>query len=157
MREADGRVQVRDEEVVAKKQAEVVEWLPRDLLPVPYYTLCLTERDYRREEKKLIKQKFPESSPTEEWANNNGATCHLFIGPEFTAALICMDGKQVLKDGRSDAAVAGMLTHEANHLYRQLLRDLNESDPGEEIECYLRQGLMVNLFAAWMDWKAENA
>lgn len=112
-------------------------WLRRDILATPIsYTLCTTEAQYDSEVRRL---KIKGPNP---WLNDHAmATCHHFdkssVGEEGACAIVCI---QTPPD-KTPIEVAGLLCHEAVHLWQEYCDYIGEKHPGREMEAYVIQWL----------------
>jgi hypothetical protein len=115
-------------------------WLDRRLsLPGPYLALCLSQAEFDAALKHL---KTVERS---EWLATkiSNATTH-FIDDENgrLCALVCIDQKD-----RTSIEVAGLLVHEAVHVWRRHARSIGENAPADEQEAYAIQSISQELMA----------
>jgi hypothetical protein len=105
------------------------------------YRLCTTEKQFHRELKKL---KLPRDIwPTfikNEWSN---ATVHIFSKSESNeeCAIVCIKGWE----NKDPIAVAGLLVHEAIHLFQEYKENIGETYPSKEFEAYAIQHISQNL------------
>lgn len=117
-------------------------WLDRRIAaPGPYMTLCLSEAEFRAALAKLT----PPCVPA--WMNAGAdATTHFFDNQDKkTCAIVCL-GKT---DGRNAIEVAGLLVHEAVHVWQQHCEDIGERKPGDEQEAYGIQSIAQELLAEY--------
>lgn len=115
------------------------EWLNRYAAPpLPYFTLCLSEKEYKAVLKYL---KVKDDSP---WVNPNAqATTHLLENKDKNeAAIVCIKDWQ----NKEPYLVASLLVHEAVHIWQSYLRSINETAPGSEQEAYGIQLISQELF-----------
>lgn len=118
-----------------------VKWLDRRVAkPGPYLTLCLSEKDFLAAMKHCkIKQppdwiKTPQAHATTHFlANDNGDT----------VCVICMRSWE----GRDPIEVAGLLIHEAVHVWQEYAAVMGEQNPGSEQEAYAIQAIAQELLA----------
>jgi len=59
------------------------------------------------------------------------------------ACIVCLDDWQ----GRNPIEVAGLLVHEAVHIWQSYCDDIGETDPGREQEAYGVQAIAQELMA----------
>lgn len=118
------------------------KWLDRFAGPqLPFFTLCLTERDFRKTLKRIgIKEQVPflssqyADATTHRLDNDNGAPC----------AIVCLrsDGK------REHGEVYGLLIHEAVHIW-QFHKEAIGDTPSHEAEAYGIQWIAQQLIYEW--------
>lgn len=116
------------------------EWLNRSLLVGPYLTLCTTEEMFRRA---LVKDlgftkhvdflSTPQSHATTHFLNDRSG--------KF-AAVVCLGSTE----GRKPIEVAGLLVHEAVHVWQEHCKHIGEQNPGDETEAYAIQWISQQLF-----------
>jgi hypothetical protein len=126
-----------------------VTWLDRRIArPGPYLTLCLTEEQYLKALKRLgVKYPVP-------WiANNADATAHYYSHPEnhHTVAIVCITNCEK----QSPVEIAGLLVHEAVHVWQRYCRDIGEDFPGAEQEAYAIQAISQELFDSFEKQKGK--
>lgn len=115
-------------------------WLDRHIAaPGPYLTLCLTEDDLAAALKHL---RYPHAIP---WvARGKHATVHSSENPQGDlVCLVCLGTWQ----GRDPIEVAGLLVHEAVHIWQQYADAIGEDNPGREQEAYAIQAIAQELMA----------
>lgn len=80
-----------------------------------------------------------------DWAKNahSHATAHSFEGPRGLTVVVCLRGWQ----GRDPIEVAGLLVHEAVHIWQQYAERIGEHSPGDEQEAYAIQAIAQELLA----------
>ena len=104
-----------------------VEWLERSLLTGPYLTLCLTPKQFVRAMKDMKLTERPE-----DWLRNDhcGATVHLRTRGGQLVCIVCLrpPGKNI-----SIEQVAGLLAHEATHIWQYFRRRIGEDAPSDDI------------------------
>ena len=120
-------------------------WLDRSLFVSPYYyRLCLTEKDFHKELKRL-------ELPKKDWpdfikGSRSGATLHTFESDSgYLLAIVN------LKDykNRTDIEVFGLLVHEAQHLSDYCFEELGEAKPSSELKAYAIQSLSQRLMQSY--------
>lgn len=117
-----------------------VQWLDRRIsAPGPYLTLCLSEAEFRA----ALADLTPPSVPA--WINAGAdATTHFFDNQDKkTCAFVCLGDH---KD-RNAIEIAGLLVHEAVHVWQQHAFDIGERKPGDEQEAYAVQSIAQELLA----------
>jgi hypothetical protein len=117
------------------------QWLDRRIsAPGPYLTLCLSEKEYEGAMKALkVKHYGPwistpqASATTHNLSNEDGNLC----------AVVCLSEYA----GRNPVEVAGLLVHEAVHVWQEYCDFYGEKFPGREQEAYAVQSLAQELMA----------
>lgn len=115
-------------------------WLDRRIAaPGPYLALCLSEAEFRSALKHL------RASTESAWVRNahSHATAHTFEGPRGLTVIVCIRDWQ----GREPVEVAGLLIHEAVHIWQQYADHIGERRPGDEQEAYGIQAIAQELLA----------
>lgn len=117
------------------------KWLDRRIAaPGPYLMLCLSEVEFHAALRRLKVKSMPR------WiAPGSDAMAHFFEHEGGkTCALVCM-GECWKK--RTPIEIAGLLVHEAVHVWQQYCLDIGESRPGDEQEAYAVQSIAQELMA----------
>lgn len=116
-------------------------WLDRRIGRAgPYLTLCLSEAEFRAALKHLKSPEMPR------WVSPNAdATTHTFDSPDNgdPCCIVCVRGHE----GRNGVEVAGMLIHEAVHVWQQWCDTVGERNPGSEQEAYAIQAISQELMS----------
>ncbi len=110
-------------------------WLNRGMITAPYFTLCVTEEQFRELKRKL-------SWDAGEWAPPNGARTH--HGANETGdpvCVVCVNGW----DRHDPIQVASMIVHEAVHVFQEWCREFGEKTPSSEFEAYSIQWISEQL------------
>jgi hypothetical protein len=116
-------------------------WLDRRIAaPGPYLTLCLSEAEYEAAMRDLKCKHYgawistPQASATtHHLSNHDGNLC----------AVVCMNDYA----GRNPVEVAGLLVHEAVHVWQEYCDWYGEKTPGREQEAYAVQTIAQELMA----------
>lgn len=113
-------------------------WLDRRIAwPGPYLALCLSEREYLDA---LATLKLGPSG--DEWcAHDGGRTHYCTNASRDSVCLVCIDPRP----GRTGLEVAGLLVHEAVHVWQEYCRQIGELRPGVEQEAYAIQAIAQEL------------
>ena len=116
-------------------------WLDRRIaLPGPYLALCLSEPEFKAAAKHL---RVAEPGAWIKTAHSH-ATTHFFRLPgKPPAAVVSLADWQ----GREPVEVAGLLIHEAVHIWQRYAEDMGEDRPGDEQEAYAVQAIAQELLA----------
>lgn len=117
-----------------------IDWLPRDLVNGPYLCLVLSEKAFHKAFDHLDQPK--EDRPR--WVTNDhsNATAHTLTNPKGElCAVIC------LRDWGTHTGIeiAGLLVHEAVHLWQRLCDHIGEHSPSAEFEAYSIQSIAQRL------------
>lgn len=116
-------------------------WLDRRIsVPGPYLCLCLSEHEYRIALKRI---KLDSSEP---WVTQTAnATTHIRHDVPGLAAIVCLGDME----GKSQIEVAGLLVHEAVHVWQEWCVYYGEMHPGAEQEAYAIQAISQELMAEY--------
>ncbi len=111
-------------------------WLDRRIAAAgPYLTLCLDKADLPAVEKKL--------GAAVRWPSS-GANCTVLVSPKgLLTCVVCITDWR----GRDPVEVAGLLVHEAVHVWQHYADDIGENNPGTEQEAYAIQAIAQELMA----------
>lgn len=116
------------------------KWLDRRIAaPGPYLTLCLSEPAYLAAAKHLRCVNHGPWLKTD-WSD---ATAHYFESDRGLAVVVCLRGWA----GRDPVEVAGLLVHEAVHVWQEYAERIGEASPGREQEAYAIQAIAQELMA----------
>lgn len=123
-----------------------MKWCDRDLWQCRYaYGLCLSEKDFRQEMKRM--NVAPHQTPS--WISDGAnATTHFLEHPDGNkAAIVCIDGSDKNMTG---IQVASILVHEAVHIWQEHRDAIGEQKPGSESEAYAIQSISHRLMEAYV-------
>lgn len=114
-----------------------VIWCDRGWQPV-HFGFCPTKKAWKREMKRMgCDEPYPETD----------GRCTTFTKDGKVAILVTLrDGSE--KD-HSVREIAGLLVHEAVHVWQTIREDIGESDPSVEFEAYSVQAIFQELFSAY--------
>lgn len=116
------------------------KWLNRSLLVGPYLTLCTTEEMFRCV---LVKDLEFKGHVDFLGSTHADATTHFLNNQSGEhVAVVCLSST----DGREPIEVAGLLVHEAVHIWREHCKWIGERNPGDETEAYAIQWISQQLF-----------
>lgn len=120
-----------------------VRWLDRRIAaPGPYLTLCLTEVDFKAA---LRHCKVQEHVPFVA-GDHADATAHLLLNPKGQrVCIVTLKGWE----GRDPVEVAGLLVHEAVHVWQEYCLSIGEHHPAREQEAYAVQTISQELMASF--------
>jgi hypothetical protein len=118
------------------------KWLDRRIAaPGPYLTLCLGQAEFRS----AIAGLKPPEIPNWIMSQRANATTHFFVNQDHhTCAVVCLG--EGWRD-RNSIEVAGLLVHEAVHVWQAYCDDIGERNPGSEQEAYGIQSIAQELLA----------
>ncbi len=118
-----------------------VRWLDRRIAAAgPYLALCLSEDEFKAAMRHL---KIDGAGP---WISNDHshATAHEVLGSDGRrCVVVCLSQWE----GRDPIEVAGLLIHEAVHVWQAYCDDIGEEKPGREQEAYAIQAIAQELLA----------
>lgn len=122
-----------------------MKWLNRSLVYSPvYYGLCLTEKDFHKELKKM---KVPEKHRPNFINPGCDGTMHHFVSDQHDeCCIVCVRRKRLPVH-----QVAGLLVHEAVHVWQYVRRSIGEEEPSAEFEAYSIQTISQFLIEAYYD------
>jgi len=126
-------------------------WCNRGMIESPFYTaVCLSEEAFHRalKQMKLPKKDWP-SFMQSRYAD---ATVHMFDSGRSHAAIVCMRGWE----GREPIEIAGLLVHEATHMWQEYCEQIGEHSPSKEFEAYGIQALSQSLMQGFVDAQKAN-
>ena len=126
-----------------KKPKSKFEWLDRRIAhPGPFLTLCLSEDEFNQALDHLrIRERC-------DWIKTPqaDATTHHLISSKFErACVVCL---REHKD-RNPIEIAGLLVHEAVHVWQDYCERIGERSPGVEQEAYGIQSIAQELMAEY--------
>ncbi len=123
-------------------------WLNRDLVRGPYLALCLTKKDFKKHLKDLgVKRRVKFVS-----RGANATTHHLQNKERGIASIVCLGNWK----GREGIEIAGLLVHEAVHVWQEYHRSIREEFPSSEFEAYSIQTLSQSLMQEFLRQRKEK-
>lgn len=120
-----------------------VIWLDRGWQPV-FFGFCPNEKAWKREVKRLGCKGLP-------YPESDGC-CTYFTKDGKASALVTMNARE----GRTRVQIAGLLAHEATHVWQEVRRQIGEKEPSIEFEAYSVQAIFQGLYQAWLDTRAPK-
>lgn len=117
------------------------KWLDRRIAaPGPYLSLVLSQEEFDSAMRHL---KIPLGQP---WIRNDhsDATAHMCVSPK--GELCCVVALRGFAN-RGPIEVAGLLVHEAVHIWQEYAERIGERHPGAEQEAYAIQAISQELLA----------
>lgn len=119
-------------------------WCDRELIRSPLYIgLCLSEKRFAKEMKRLSIENPPSFLKT----SHANATAHFFIKDGKETVIVTM-GKH---KGQDPICVAGLLVHEAVHIWQAIKDNIGEQSPSIEFEAYSIQAISQQLMSAYAE------
>lgn len=126
------------------KDGEVI-WCDRGWQPV-YFGFCPSRRAWSREMRKMgCKEPYPANEGCATTFEKDGKVC-----------IIVTLGKAASAEGRTRTEIAGLICHEAAHIWQEVRRTMNEKAPSIEFEAYAMQSIFQGLYQAWLDTAAPD-
>lgn len=122
-----------------------MKWLRRDLIVGPYLALALSEADFH---KAMGHCKVPQKEWPEWVKDGADATAHVLTNPDGgTVSIVCMRTYPNI----TPIQIAGILVHEAVHVWQHFCKRIGEDDPSFEFEAYSIQSIAQALMQAYAD------
>ena len=119
------------------------EWLERGVMVGPYYCLCMNEEQFSGA---LSDFSFPKPWPNFLSSSRAHATTHHLRNEKGDcASVVCLSDTSE----RTGIEIAGLLLHEAVHIWQEYCISIGEDDPGHEIEAYSIQWIAQQLMWAF--------
>ena len=120
-----------------------LQYLNRCLLLGHHYALCTDEAAFKKELKRL-------NIPHKEWPEfmGNGHACTNTFDAETGGGIthiICIH--RTKKKTRHQ--ICALLCHEAVHVWQRFIKDIGETNPGDETEAYAIQHISQSLMEAY--------
>jgi hypothetical protein len=120
------------------------KWLLRDIAaPAPYYTLVLSQAEFDAELKRLG---IPKGTAYLSSSHANATTSFLEAPNGARCAIVGLGST----DKRTGVEIAGLLVHEAVHIWQEYCKHIGEENPASEQEAYAIQyiaGRLMEEFA----------
>lgn len=114
-------------------------WLDRRIAhPGPHLTLCLSADEFHAAMRQL-----GADDQAARWVFGGHALTHFVSDDLKQAAVVCISSYE----GRNPVEVAGLLVHEAVHVWQRYARSIGEDTPGDEQEAYAVQSIAQELMA----------
>lgn len=123
-------------------RAARVKWLDRDIIRGPYLTLCTTPEQFDAVNAYLGIDDAPEFQKTD----HSDATLHTMEHEQHgLCCVLCLGSTE----GRTPIEIAGLLVHEAVHVWQKFSAYIGEDAPSKEFEAYSIQTIAQTLMAAY--------
>lgn len=123
----------------------VIPWTDRTLLKNPYKIgICRSESRFKHE---LARLHVPRESWPEWLADDALACVHEFVKVDQgeRCIIVCIGDLR----GVTPLRAMGVLVHESVHIWQRVLTYIEERNPGNEIEAYSIESLVMYLFKSW--------
>ena len=121
-----------------------MKWCNRELIRSPLYIgLCLSEKKFAKEMKRMGIKNPPSFLKTPQ----SNATAHFFIKDGDESVIVAL-GKH---KKREPIEVAGLLVHEAVHIWQAVKDSIGEHSPSMEFEAYSIQSISQQLMCAYTE------
>ena len=127
-----------------------MKWLGRSLITGPYLTLVLNERDYQRA---MTHFKVPVGERASWVRPRADATAHMLDHPD--SGLACVVAMRT-REGLTGIEIAGLLVHEAVHIFQEWCSHHGEAKPSAEFEAYSIQPIAQRLMASYAEQTAGS-
>lgn len=127
------------------------EWLDRILVVSPcHYAICANEKDYKKE---LVRLKISPKSRPPFLSRGAHATVHFFDQTKHNhlAAIVCVGSLKGMTRGQ----IAGLIAHEAVHIWQEVREHLGEDRPSSEFEAYAVQNITQRLIDSFYKQKRK--
>lgn len=126
-----------------------VGWLDRSLIAGPYLCLVLSDEAFQQAFDDL--EQDAEDRPLWVLNSHSNATCHTLQNTKGDlCAVVCLRGWE----DKTGIEVAGLLLHEAVHIWQAFRRHIGEHSPSSEFEAYSIQWLSQQL---WWSFQEQTA
>lgn len=117
-------------------------WLNRRIAsPGPYLTLCLSEAEFHA----AMKDCGCHERPPHVNSGADATTHHLLNRDGNIACIVCLSNIE----GRTGVEIAGLLVHEAVHVWQAYRDSIGEKMPGTEQEAYAIQNIAQELMGEY--------
>ncbi len=104
-----------------------------------YFGLCTTEAMFHKQLKrmKVARNEWPSFIKND----HSDATAHFFERDGEVSVLVCIKTRKEI----TPIQVAGLLVHEAVHIWQHYTRSIGEKEPSDEFEAYSIQAISQEL------------
>lgn len=131
-----------------KKKSEV-GWVSRELFRSPVYIgICLTEEHLKSEQERLKWKEeliFPKPDHAKLWYLES-------TNPDFKPlCLLCLN----ITSTATELEIHGLIVHETQHIWKYILKNINEKKPSSELEAWLIQALFQNITETYDNMKKK--
>ena len=123
-----------------------IRWLDRRIAcPGPYLTLVLSQEEFNAT---LRHCKVSAWQPYLSSPRADATSHHLVNGSKELVTIVALGDMT----GRSGVEIAGLLVHEATHIWQEYCESIGETNPGREQEAYAIQAIAQELMAEY-SWR----
>lgn len=126
-----------------------MRWLDRDTVLAPYMALCLNEADYMKAAKHC---KIPMPDKWMDLDRHRGVT-HTWERGGKLVCIVCLHPDSIKAD---PIEVAGVLVHEAVHVFQRLCDSIGEDKPSREFEAYSIDNIAERLMREFVRQTARD-
>ncbi len=127
------------------KSKHRVIWCDRGWQPV-YFGFCPSEKAWHRQMETF--------SATDEPYPDSDGRCTFFTKDGKVSCIVTIrDGTEA---ARSTVEIAGLLVHEAAHVWQEVRKAMQEKEPSIEFEAYSMQAIFQELYSAFMDTRGKG-
>ena len=126
-----------------------ITWLDRSVIKGPELTLCLSEAQFNEVLDQIPMPK--EDRPI--WAEHGQGRVHALMGA--SGNLVCVVCLNLPDDLHDTTASAGLLVHEAVHVFQQWVECLGEEKPSAEFMAYSIQHFSDTLWDSYAQQRAS--
>lgn len=113
--------------------------------------VCLSEEGFIREMKRMRIPK--EMRPNWVLNKHSDATAHFFENDKGIAVVVCLRGWE----NRDPLEVAGLIVHEAVHIWQEVRSAIGEKNPSSEFEAYSIQSISQSLMSGFVKARKKIA
>ena len=126
-----------------------IDWLSRDLIAGPHVVLCLSDKAFQAALKHIRYLKPLTFLGT----NESAASVHSLISNR--GDMVCIVSLSVADS--TPIEIAGILVHEAVHVWQAYCEDIGEDSPSAEFEAYSIQAISQRLMESYVKQTQKGA
>lgn len=126
-----------------------MKWLSRELITGPHMALVLSEEDYT----KVMDDMGAPMSARGPWIGGTGTDARVHILENNKGHVACIVALNV-PSGASGIEIAGILVHEAVHIFQGWCENTGEKNPSSEFEAYSIQSIAQTLMESYAEQTA---
>lgn len=123
-----------------------VLWLDQGWQPA-HIGFCPSKKAWKREMRKM-------GCEGEPWPSAAGSTQTFDSGGKRCIIVTVAEG---CEKHHSRIEIAGLIAHEATHVWQKVREHMGEDQPSIEFEAYSVQAIFQNLYRAWWDTRGKSA